>query len=89
MAYFPNGTAGEMFRERNCFLCVHGAGERLEDGAEPCPIMTLHLLWNYEREDEAKRMALDELIPEPDPIYAVPTCRLFLAAPSGTETPQP
>ena len=74
MAYFANGTEGEMFREHWCANCVHSPAP---DGPE-CPVWALHWAWNSEAvaarnahysketppaESEAKRAALDLLIP--------------------------
>jgi len=41
MAYFPNGTAGDMYRERYCDKCKH-------DKDDKCPIWLAHLLHNYD-----------------------------------------
>ena len=45
MAYFPNGTAGEIFNDENCSRCINWRERdwRLEAGAG-CPIWDLHLL---------------------------------------------
>ena len=41
MAYFPNGSASEMFQGAECRTCVHEP-----DG---CAVMDVHLLWNYDQ----------------------------------------
>lgn len=66
MAYFPNGTSGMHFMETFCFRCIHW--KDLNDGrGEGCPIMDLHMLWNYDavgqNADDTKKTALDMLIP--------------------------
>ena len=43
MAYFSNGTEGEYYQEKFCDRCVHNGG--VDDG---CPVMGLHLMWNYD-----------------------------------------
>lgn len=56
MAYFSNGTEGNAEMERLCVHCVH---------YEDCPIILLHLMWNYEQvSDETKHAALNTLWPE-------------------------
>ena len=47
MAYFPNGTAGELFESRECFDCIH---EGPPEGPG-CAIMLIHLVWNYDQCD--------------------------------------
>lgn len=44
MGYFPNGTAGEMYEAKWCSRCVHSSDAEHES----CPIMFLHMLWNYD-----------------------------------------
>jgi hypothetical protein len=57
VGYFSNGTEGNMYEEKYCNRCVN-------DNDGKCPIMTLHLLWNYEQnQDEIKKYALDFFIP--------------------------
>ena len=41
MAYFSNGTEGELYEARYCRRCVH-------DINQDCPIILLHLMRNYE-----------------------------------------
>ena len=50
MAYFSNGTEGEMFYSRECRGCVH---EATED--EGCAIYDAHLLWNYDQIVDGER----------------------------------
>lgn len=60
MAYFPNGTAGELYEERYCSRCRNNRDD-------DCPIWTLHLIWNYDQNSDAtKHIALDALIPTTD-----------------------
>lgn len=41
MAYFSNGTEGEMYQEQYCSRCWH-------DRNQDCPIWLLHLNHNYD-----------------------------------------
>jgi len=59
MGYFPNGTAGEIYREQYCDRCVHGRGG---DGPM-CPIWVLHLERNY-KDCNDKESLLHRLIPK-------------------------
>jgi hypothetical protein len=52
MAYFPNGTAGEMYQEKYCNRCLNN---------DNCMVWTLHLLHNG---DDTWKEALDAFIPE-------------------------
>jgi hypothetical protein len=56
MAYFPNGTAGDLYQEQYCNRCVH-------DRESKCPIWGAHLLFNR---GPAWRQVLDYLIPMGD-----------------------
>ena len=64
MAYFPNGTAGDMFVENTCVDCVHWRD--LGDGrGHGCPVFDLHLLYSYELCNDKKhpgKVMLDTLI---------------------------
>lgn len=80
MAYFPNGSAGAEYAERYCSACVH---EGPEEGPG-CPIMLLHLLYNYEQHGKGKTSAklksvLDTLIPETKDGLDAEQCSMFLA----------
>lgn len=65
MGYFSNGTEGELFKERYCYGCQN-LKEDEEFGGDYCPILDLHLLWNYDavgcNADQTKKMALDHFI---------------------------
>ena len=59
MAYFSNGTEGDMYREEYCDRCVHDG-----HGENDCPIWSLHLLYNYDQcKDKTIKGILDKLIP--------------------------
>lgn len=62
MAYFANGTHGELFHLM-CDNCKHGADEAGEP--LPCPVNYLQLDWNYSQIDNKdKKLALDLLVPQ-------------------------
>lgn len=66
MAYFPNGTSHEAYSAQFCAHCVNWRDH--EDGRGfGCPIMDLHMLWNYDavgaNKDETKEAALEMFIP--------------------------
>lgn len=65
MAYFSNGTEGDLYYERWCERCIHQGG-----CSDPyCPIWELHLIWNYDAcepktaVDVTKKAALEAFIP--------------------------
>lgn len=62
MAYFANGEEGDMYEELYCSRCAH---RRDPEQGECCPVLMLHLLWNYEQcdGDGHKGMALGLFIP--------------------------
>lgn len=68
MAYFPNGTAGEMFQARQCFRCrnYRDKGDGFGHG---CPIWDVHFIVAYDQigdteKAKALRTVLSILIPE-------------------------
>lgn len=75
MAYFPNGTAGADYQARYCERCVH-------DVNGDCPILFLHLLWNYDAvgagKDETKETALNAFIPRSEGKLDNEQCRMFI-----------
>lgn len=89
MAYFPNGTSGISYMERFCFRCVHW--KDLNDGrGEGCPIMDLHILWNYDAvgddADPTKKTALNNLIPLRKDGLGNEECSCFVSARSLAAT---
>ena len=74
MAYFPNGTSGEMYEETYCAKCAHS---NFEDQDGPmCPVWTLHMLFNYE--DGDVKTCLDILIPMDDEGLYPKECKMFI-----------
>ncbi len=60
MAYFSNGTEGEMYRERWCFRCEFLPQS---DDAD-CPIWSAHFFYVHDRQkNPAVKDILDMLIP--------------------------
>jgi hypothetical protein len=94
MAYFANGTEGELYRERFCERCTNWRD--LDDGRGPgCPIMDVHFMYAYELCNESEhpgKIMLDMLIPMVDHTfsdgltYPVPgECSMFHAKDRGAE----
>ncbi len=74
MAYFPNGTAGEVFDEQ-CCKCIFG--ER------SCPIAWVQMEYNYKACNiEVARAILDDLVKNDG------TCAMFKMAPEIFMTPE-
>jgi len=74
MAYFSNGTEGDIWENDYCRVCIHRPNDWRTSGAggkDFCPVMALHSGWNYEQElnDQEKQktdpkfIALEMLIP--------------------------
>jgi len=65
MAYFPNGTSGDIYMEKFCFQCRNWKSREDEDkDNEGCPIIDVHFSVNYTqcRNEKIKRI-LEILIP--------------------------
>lgn len=63
MGYFPNSDAFEYWAADNCNRCAHWPRG---DDAPPCPVDTIHMLYNYElcnEKDHPGKVMLDMLIP--------------------------
>lgn len=60
MGYFPNGTSFEIFHSTFCQHCQNWRYDEDTD-AFVCPIMDLHLVWNYD-DDKTKQKALSHFI---------------------------
>ena len=78
MGYFPNGEAGMLYEEQYCSKCVHN------DPDKGCPVLTLHMMWNYdavgEKKDETKETALNILIPRKKDDIFNDQCAMFHAS---------
>lgn len=65
MAYFSNGTEGDMYEAKYCARCFHRKTiEGVLGPYETCPVWEAHMEWNYEQCSEPHVKAiLDLLIP--------------------------
>ena len=63
MAYFPNGTSGDVFREQYCDRCKW-------DNDESCPIWAAHLMYNYEECNNDKSILHMLIKNTPDGLFA-------------------
>jgi len=70
MAYFANGTEGELYEDEYCSRCIHD-----ENG--DCPILLLHLLYNYD-ECNKKDSFLHVLIPRAESGIGNEQCKMFI-----------
>ena len=61
MAYFANGTQGQIYEDQYCARCVHSLDKDANKG-ECCPVLMLHLLWNGDKIED-RELALDLFIP--------------------------
>ena len=80
MGYFPNGTSGEMYRERYCDRCLHDRGG---DGPM-CPIWTLHLERNYKDCNDATAI-LHRFIPRSADKLDNEACVMFTEDPHADQ----
>lgn len=70
MGYFSNGEEGERYQAEYCERCLH-------DVNQDCPILLIHLLFNYDQHrDENLKTVLDAFIPW-DGIYNG-ECKMFI-----------
>ena len=78
MGYFPNGSSAEIFQATFCAHCVNWRHDEATD-SYGCPIMDLHLFWNYDAvgadKDETKEAGLSMFIPKD-----CSGCKMFLPA---------
>ena len=74
MAYFPNGTAGDVYQTMYCDRCIHRERED-EDGNDiGCPVWDAHILLEYVDE----KTILDMLIPMKNDGIEADQCRMFI-----------
>ena len=77
MAFFSNSTEAEIWKEQNCYRCLHWN----EDSG--CPVENVHWLYCYEAQgrkhngDKMPREILDLLIPSDKKGHA-DTCSMFI-----------
>lgn len=72
MAYFANGTEGEMYEAEYCDHCIH---QKTDDGG--CAVWLAHMLHNYE-ECNKKDSILHILIPMRKDGPWADECRMFV-----------
>jgi len=63
VAYFPNGTSGEVFRDQYCDRCKW-------DKDQSCPIWAAHLVYNYDECNNNKSILHMRIKETPDGLYA-------------------
>ena len=80
MAYFSNGTEGEMYESRYCDRCIHRDGP---DGESGCAIWLAHLMHNY-AECNNDNSILHLLIPRSKEGCGNEQCKLFVEKPAET-----
>lgn len=79
MAYFPNGTAGDLFEAEECRDCIHNR----DDGeGNPCSILAVHMLWNYDQIVDGERKnnlayVLTELVDDSKPLGQMCSLRIL------------
>lgn len=73
MAYFSNGTEGELYIEAFCHRCIHNKG----DG---CAVWDAHLLYSY-RDCNDDSSILHILIPRSEDGLSNEQCRMFVMNP--------
>ncbi len=74
MAFFSNGTEGQVYTEKYCQNCIHDSDE------EMCPVWDLHLDFAYElcnEHDSPGKIILDRLIPMDDDRWPQ-KCSMFI-----------
>ena len=79
MAYFSNGTEGEMYQATYCDRCRNWREGRGGFG-EGCPVWDVHILFSYDEcnsDSNAKKM-LDHLIPMMEGGIYADECTMFL-----------
>ena len=78
MAYFPNGTSGEIYREQYCERCIH-------DVHRNCRVWLAHLVTRYSDKEHGVSEAgkvLNILIENNDDIGAK-QCSMFIPIEAG------
>lgn len=73
MAYFSNGTEGEIYRDQYCDRCVH-------DQNNDCAVLLAHLLYNYDDCNNDKSI-LHLLIPRSKDGLGNDKCTMFIPLP--------
>jgi hypothetical protein len=76
MAYFSNGTEGDMYQEKYCENCDHW---KLDEDTETwgCPVMDLHYEHNRSK-DETIKTILEILIPTNEETTFAEPCKMMV-----------
>ena len=86
MAYFPNGTSGDIFQSRFCGRCWHDRPEVMPTGG--CRVWLTHVVHNYDQCESAElQSTLSMLIEGDDPTTA--TCHMFIPLTAVIDTAVP
>lgn len=85
MGYFPNSIAFDHFERHNCAHCIHNNDS---PDALNCPVIELHLLFNYDQHgDKDIKDALNLFIPTESGQNK--NCRMYQEAPNQTPWDNP
>ena len=87
MGYFSNGTEEMQYTAQYCDRCINWREVPGIPDSSGCPIMDLHMQWNYEQQgkrplERAKKQALDNFIKQREDTFC-DKCRMFLEKPNG------
>lgn len=85
MAYFPNGTSGDMYTEDWCEQCLNYREDEPDNLG--CPVLDLHFAYNYKQCGKGKISKLYRSILE----HFIPTgkdgfpekCKMFIENPNA------
>jgi len=80
MAYFPNGTSGDIYMEQWCERCANW--RETESDNWGCFVFDLHLAFNYEQNGESeinklKHKILEHFIPTGEDLFPE-KCKMFI-----------
>ena len=77
MAYFSNGTEGDMYEAEYCKRCWHFR-DRADGRGEGCPVMDVHIANNYDQFGSKElEWILSTLIPKRSDGFG-DTCSMFI-----------
>lgn len=84
MAYFSNGTEGEMYEDKYCSRCIHNTADPQDAlTVNECPVLEVHLIYNYDQHRKTKegvvvREILSTLIPMIEGEPYADECSMFI-----------
>ena len=87
MGYFSNGTEAGRYLAEYCDRCVNWRESSPDADDWGCPIMDLHMEWNYEQQGKGrirvlKKQALDNFI-EQNVSSFCKQCKMFIEKPDA------